>query len=187
MTRGANHHQVGRGELALASPRGAPGRWEPSRTLIAYSEVAMFAELYERYLSFRFGKIDKDASVGKRGEQAASRLLRQKGLTVIGESESDRGGEIDVIAVDRKLRKVIFVEVKTLATTKPGHPADRVDANKQGRITRAALRYLKRKRLIGNACRFDVVAVWWPKDAARPTRIEHYEAAFEAASEGQMY
>lgn len=147
----------------------------------------MLDRLREHYLSLRYGAIDSDGPVGKRGEQAAARLLRQKGLTVVAESESDRGGEIDIIAVDRKLRKVVFVEVKTLATTKPGHPADRVDANKQSRITRASLRYLKRKRLIGVACRFDVVAVWWPSDAQRPTRIEHYIAAFEAFGDGQMY
>jgi len=108
-------------------------------------------------------------------------------LSVVAESESDRGGEIDIIAVDRRKRQIIFVEVKTLATTKPGHPAERVDENKQGRITRAALRYLKRKRLLGTPCRFDVIAIWWPGDAQRPTRMEHYEAAFEAAGDGQLY
>jgi len=108
-------------------------------------------------------------------------------LVVVAESESDRAGEIDLIAVDRKRKTIIFVEVKTHSTTKPGHPADRVDEVKQGRVTRAALRYLKRKKLLGTPCRFDVVAVWWPNESARPDRIEHYEAAFEAAGDFQMY
>ncbi|TWU65009.1 hypothetical protein V7x_05530 [Crateriforma conspicua] len=144
-------------------------------------------DLVERYRTIRFGGIDDDGPIGRRGEQAAARLLRQKRLQIVAESESDRGGEIDLIAVDRRARTIVFVEVKTLATTKPGHPADRVDDQKQARITRAALRYLKRKRLVGTPCRFDVVAVWWPRDSARPQRLEHYPAAFEAAGQWQLY
>ncbi len=138
-------------------------------------------------MSFRFGSIDPQAPLGKRGEQAAARLLRQKGLVIVGESEEDRLGEIDLIAVDRRHQTVVFVEVKTLSTTKPGHPAERVDEAKQARITRAAMRYLKRKKLLGVAARFDVVAVWWPGDQPLPERIEHYEAAFEAHGQFQMF
>ena len=145
------------------------------------------SQLRDRYSDWRFGTVDPDASVGKRGEQAAARLLRRKGLVVVAESESDRAGEVDIIAIDERQKTIIFVEVKTLATTKPGHPADRVDEAKQRRITRAALRYLKRKKLLGIAARFDVVAIWWPKGLPEPHRIEHYEAAFEAVGDFQMY
>ena len=143
--------------------------------------------LRDAYVDWRFGAIDPNASVGRRGEQAAARLLRRQGLTVIAESEADRAGELDLIAVDRRRQLIVFVEVKTLASTKPGHPADRVDEAKERRVSAAALRYLKRHRLLGCACRFDVVAVWWPGETPEPERIEHYPAAFEAAGEGQMY
>ena len=149
--------------------------------------MSLFVRLQRKYFDLRYGAIDPKARVGKRGEQAAARLLRQKGLIVVAESESDRGGEIDLIAVDRKRNTIIFVEVKTHSTTKPGHPADRVDDAKQGRVTRAAMRYLKRKHLLGMPCRFDVIAVWWPGQTPEPERIEHYEAAFEAAGDFQMY
>ena len=141
----------------------------------------------ERYCDWRYGTFDPAAKVGKRGEQVAARHLRLKGLKIIAESESDRGGEIDLIALDTRRRLVIFVEVKTLATRLPGHPADRVDENKQARIARAAMRYLKRKKLLGTACRFDVVAVWWPTDEPLPTMIEHYESAFESPLEYQFF
>ncbi|WP_145422117.1 YraN family protein [Planctomycetes bacterium K23_9] len=147
----------------------------------------VFRKLRDQYIDWRYGAINLEAPVGKRGEQAAARLLRRKGLTVVAESESDRGGEIDLIAIDDRKKVIIFVEVKTLATTKPGHPADRVDENKQRRVTRAALRYLKRKKLLGIAARFDVVAVWWPKDHEQPEKIQHYESAFDAAGDFQMY
>ena len=142
---------------------------------------------HRSYSDWRYGRIDPNASVGKRGEQVAARWLRQKGLIVVAESESDKAGEIDLIAIDQRSKTIIFVEVKTHSTTKPGHPADRVDAEKQGRVTRAALRYLKRKKLLGTPTRFDVIAVWWPVGQGLPDRIEHYEAAFEAAGDFQMY
>jgi putative endonuclease len=148
---------------------------------------ALLSRLRERYLELRYGRIDPAAPVGRRGEQVAARLLRRKGLVVIAESESDKAGEIDLIAIDRGRKTIVFVEVKTHSTTKPGHPAERVDEAKQRRVTRAALRYLKRQKLLGTPSRFDVVAVWWPVDAATPIRIEHYEAAFEAAGDYQLY
>ena len=103
------------------------------------------------------------------------------------ESESDRAGELDLIAIDQKAKTIIFVEVKTHSTIKPGHPADRVDEAKQRRVTRAALRYLKRRHLLGTTCRFDVIAVWWPDETPEPARIEHYESAFEAVGDFQLY
>lgn len=146
-----------------------------------------FREWTEIVHAWRFGKIDRRGKIGRRGEQAAARLLRQSGLKILAEGETDRGGEIDLIAIDRRTRTIIFVEVKTLATTRPGHPADRVDENKQARITRAAMRYLKRHRMLGVRCRFDVVAVWWPGDTPLPSRIEHYTAAFEATGTDSMF
>ena len=143
--------------------------------------------LGNHFVDWRYGRIDPDAPIGRRGEQAAARFLRRKGLVVVAESESDRAGEIDLIAADKRTRSLIFVEVKTLQTRRPGHPADRVDENKQARITRAALRFLKRRDLLGTPCRFDVIAIWWPKDDPEPAKIQHYEHAFEASGDFQMW
>jgi putative endonuclease len=162
------------------------------RFLLAFQRSTVLVFIFldrmrQSYVDWRYGCIDPTESVGKRGEQAAARLLRQKGLVVVAESEADKAGEIDLIAVDQRRKTVIFVEVKTHSTTKPGHPADRVDESKQGRVSRAALRYLKRKKMLGVTARFDVIAVWWTSGGVEPDRIEHYESAFEAAGEYQMY
>jgi putative endonuclease len=141
----------------------------------------------DAYLDWRYGTIDLSAKLGTRGEQAAARFLRRHGLTVFAQSESDRAGEIDLIATTRRRDIIIFVEVKTLASRKPGHPADRVDEAKQARVTRAALRYLQRNRLMGCKSRFDVVAVWWPNGSPSPTKIEHYAHAFEATGVTGFY
>lgn len=139
------------------------------------------ARLLVRYDVWRFGFVDHQAKIGLRGEQYAARMLRRQGFRVVAHSEADFGGEIDLIAVDRRRpREIVFVEVKTLATRKPGHPAERVDDDKQARITRAAARYLMRNRLLEARCRFDVIAIWWPPDAGEPYKVEHYRSAFEA-------
>ena len=146
-----------------------------------------FDHLRRSYINLRYGRIDLDARLGKRGEQAAARLLRQTGYSILAENASDFAGEIDIIATDRKRASIIFVEVKTLQSTKPGHPAERVDEAKQTRITKAALRYLQKQNLLGCPVRFDVIAVWWPSGYSEPNKIEHYVSAFEATGVEGFY
>jgi putative endonuclease len=123
-------------------------------------------------------------TLGQRGEAVAARHLKRKGYVIVARSDRGRLGEIDLVAVDG--RTVVFVEVKTRRSHDTGHPADAVDEDKQRRLTRLALTYLKRHDLLEYSARFDVVAVTWPDDANRP-RIEHFENAFEPTGRGQMF
>ncbi|MDB4338552.1 YraN family protein [bacterium] len=141
----------------------------------------------EKYLAFRYGRIDRVAPVGLQGEQIAARFLRQNGFHILAHSARDRLGEIDLIATSPQRDIIIFLEVKTLWTSKPGHPADRVDRDKQCRITKAALRYLKRNQLLEVKTRFDVIAVRLPNQPCRAIQISHIEAAFDAVGEYQFF
>jgi len=123
-------------------------------------------------------------SLGERGERAAARYLRRRGYKIVGRHERGRLGELDLVAVDG--RTVVFVEVKTRRSCDAGHPAEAVGPEKQARLTRLALAYLKRHNLLDCSARFDVVAVLWPDSAKRPT-VEHFVNAFEAVGRGQMY
>jgi putative endonuclease len=116
-------------------------------------------------------------SLGQRGELAAIRHLKRQGYKIVAHGERSSLGELDIVAVDG--RTVVFVEVKTLESQDHGHPADRVDADKQRRITRLALAYLKRHGLLEYPARFDIVAVTWPGGRDKP-QIEHFKSAFEA-------
>jgi len=127
---------------------------------------------------------DRRLPLGRRGENAAARYLRRLGYIIVARSQRDAIGEIDVVAVDR--RTVVFVEVKTRASHDTGHPAEAVDEDKQRRLTRLALSYLKRHDLLECKSRFDVVAVTWPDGDKRPM-IEHYKDAFEAIGVDGMY
>lgn len=86
-------------------------------------------------------------------------------------------GELDLIAFDGET--LVFVEVKTRRSTSRGTPALAVDRKKQARMTRAAMHYLKSRKLTGCRARFDVVAIVWPEGGSEPS-IEHFRNAFEA-------
>ncbi len=122
--------------------------------------------------------------LGRRGEQAAARYLRRRGYLIVARGQRDRLGELDLVAVDR--RTVVFVEVKTRRSHEAGHPVDAVDLEKQRRLTRLALGFLKRHDLLEHAARFDVLAVTWPHGARRP-QIDHFPDAFEAVGQRQMF
>jgi putative endonuclease len=123
-------------------------------------------------------------SLGQRGEDAAARFLKRLGYRILVRGLDSPLGELDIIAVDG--RTIVFVEVKTRRNTDAGHPSEAIDPRKQQRMTQAALAYLKSKRLLQHAARFDVVAITWPDDARRPV-IEHYKNAFSPLGAGQFF
>ncbi len=116
-------------------------------------------------------------SLGERGEAVAARFLQRRGYRIVGRNLKDSLGELDLVAVDG--RTIVFVEVKTRSATDAGNPAEAVDRDKERRLTRLALAYLRRHGLLECAARFDIVAVTWPEAANRPT-VEHFSNAFPA-------
>lgn len=122
--------------------------------------------------------------LGVRGEMLAEKYLKRLGYKIVARSRRTHLGELDLVAVDGST--VVFVEVKTRESHHAGHPADAVDENKQRRLTRAALGYLKRHNLLECSARFDVVAITWPGGGGQPT-IEHFKNAFEPVGQWQMF
>ena len=119
----------------------------------------------------------RNLPLGVRGEAAAANFLQRLGYKIVARGERDTLGEIDLIAVDG--RTVVFVEVKTRESADHGHPSEAVDLPKQQRLTRLALGFLKRRRLLDYPARFDIVAVTWPAGQRDPL-IEHFPSAFDA-------
>lgn len=123
-------------------------------------------------------------SLGERGEQAAEAYLRHLGYQIVDRRHRNRAGEIDLVALDGQT--VVFVEVKSRRDTSHGHPTDALSRDKQQRLTRAALVYLKQRGWLERQRRFDVVAIVWPPQSPEP-QITHYRQAFEAAQPGQLH
>jgi putative endonuclease len=124
-------------------------------------------------------------TLGQRGEAAAAKYLRKKGYKIIalGDRLKHRD-ELDIVAYRGKT--IVFVEVKTRVSADVGHPAEAVDAAKQRRLTKLAVTFLKRHRLLDYSARFDVIAITWPEGQKKPT-IEHIENAFEAAGNWEFF
>jgi putative endonuclease len=112
---------------------------------------------------------------GARGEKLACRFLRRNGYKVLYRNFKGRsGGEIDIVCRDNDT--LVFVEVKTRAREDFGRPISAVDRQKQKRISRGGLNWL---RMLDNPdilFRFDVVEVIIAGDA-KP-RVELIRNAF---------
>ena len=117
------------------------------------------------------------ASTGRAGEALAQRHLEAHGLRIlernyrVARGRSRRGGEIDLVALDRD-GTLVFVEVRVRRGALGGGAAASVGPGKQARLVYAAHTYLARLARVP-PCRFDVVAV----DGAR---VQWLRAAFDA-------
>lgn len=94
---------------------------------------------------------------GDIAEQYAQRLLRRKGYRILATNYRASGGEIDIVA--SKGDCIVFVEVRSKSTDEFGSPRESVGPTKQRRLTRAAVAFLKSRRLSNTSWRFDVVEV----------------------------
>ncbi len=126
-------------------------------------------------------------SLGTYGERIAGIYLQRKGYVLLEHSYRTKSGEIDLIAVQNR-KTVVFVEVKTWthAYENSGGPSDAVDEEKQAKITRTALMYMKQHRLLGSSGRADVIEIILGERPTHPD-IRHFENAFDAVGSYQMF
>src|SRR6266480_4424214 len=113
---------------------------------------------------------------GMHGEKLACRYLRRSGYKILFRNFRGRsGGEIDIVCRDHDT--LGFVEVKTRTREDFGRPLEAVGRDKQRRISRGGLAWL---RMLDNPdilFRFDVVEIVLTEDA-KP-RIELVKNAFQ--------
>lgn len=112
--------------------------------------------------------------LGRKGEDAAERYLRQKGYDIIERNWVYVKYEIDIIA--RNEEYIVFVEVKTRSSNQWGNPEEAVSKGKIKRLVEAADFYL-REYDIDQPARFDIIAAIWN---GKVFEIEHIDDAFLA-------
>lgn len=95
--------------------------------------------------------------LGRRGESAAARYLKRRGLEILDRNWTCYAGEADIIALDGDV--LCFIEVKTRSQERTGFPSEAVDARKRDRYERIAACYIKVHDYIDMRVRFDVVAI----------------------------
>jgi putative endonuclease len=111
---------------------------------------------------------------GKQGEELAVKHLKKQGYEIICVNYRTRLGEIDIIAKDKDT--IVFVEVKSRSSSAYGSPKQAVTLEKQKKISKNALLYLKETSQMNARARFDVVAVFSSNDKAD---VEIIKNAFE--------
>lgn len=136
---------------------------------------AKFVRLANRVKFGRAAPVREHLALGARGEKLAGRFLRRSGYKILYRNFRGRsGGEIDIVCRDGDT--LVFVEVKTRSSAEFGRPFDAVNRDKQKRVARGGLAWL---RLLDNPdilFRFDVVEIIIG-DAAEP-QIELLRNAF---------
>lgn len=113
---------------------------------------------------------------GDAAEAAALRLLLEAGLKPVAANANYRGGELDLVMLDRDT--LVFVEVRYRKSNAFGGGAASVDSAKRRKLVLAAQQFLLEHPRHANApCRFDVVEA--SGDIASP-RVEWLKDAFRA-------
>jgi putative endonuclease len=117
--------------------------------------------------------ISPNQSLGNWGEEQAAQYLEARGLLVVDRHYRQKWGEIDLICRDGATW--VFIEVKTRTKKSLPSALDAITFHKRQRIIRAAMSYMKWKRLEECALRFDVVLI-------EAGRFEWIPNAFEGSS-----
>jgi putative endonuclease len=111
---------------------------------------------------------------GKLGERAAKKYLQRQGMKFLTANFRTPRGEIDLVFRDADC--LVFVEVKTRSSEEWARPAAAVDKERRGRLTRAALDYLRLLKNPQVKIRFDIVEVLLQDNRVREVR--HLPNAF---------
>ena len=105
---------------------------------------------------------------GELGERAAKKQLKRQGLKFLTANFRTPRGEIDLVFRDDDC--LVFVEVKTRSSEEWARPAAAVNKERRGRLTRAALDYLRLLKNPQVKIRFDIVEVLLQDSAVREVR-----------------
>ena len=126
----------------------------------------------------------KTVDIGRIGEDAATRFLKKSKLKIIERNIHISHNEIDIIAISKKQKLIIFVEVKARTVDKDlyspfGTPASAVTKEKQQRTVTAARGYMHANpKYFDYHPRFDVIEIYLDKEDHTILKTNHIENAF---------
>jgi putative endonuclease len=95
--------------------------------------------------------------LGRHGEDLAAQYLQQTGLRVIDRNWRCADGEIDIVAVDRRV--LVVCEVKTRTGDRFGAPLESISKAKLRRLRRLAIRWVVAHGVLFDEIRVDAVGV----------------------------
>ena len=112
--------------------------------------------------------------LGEKGEKLAEVYLKKLGYKIITTNWRERKFEIDIIALEKNEKELVFIEVKTRSTEKFGAPEEAVTLKKQEHLIEGADYYINEKE-IDLECRFDVISIILNENQEE---IKHIKKAF---------
>ncbi|MDD2873674.1 MAG: YraN family protein [Azoarcus sp.] len=114
---------------------------------------------------------------GQLAEDIAAAHLTRHGLRILARNVRCRGGELDMIAIERGT--IVFIEVRLRHNQRFGGAAASITADKQRRVIHAARWWLAGggRQHANSPCRFDAILF----DAADTAQIHWIRAAFDAS------
>lgn len=126
------------------------------------ARVPIIADLLRRWRKRapRSTPLPDHVLLGQWGERQAERYLRRRHYRILHRNfRAPGGGEVDLVCRDKAEDALVFVEVKTRASTEYGRPADAVDYDKQRLIAKGAMAWLRLLNFPDIRFRFDIVEV----------------------------
>jgi putative endonuclease len=122
---------------------------------------------------------------GKWGERQAAHFLKRHRYRIRGQRiRVGKHDELDIVAEQSGV--LVFVEVKTRRNETYGRPFSAINKAKRKHLSRAAVTYLKKKKLRPDHFRFDVVEVIG-EPGGQPPEIRHIENAFPLDSAYRLW
>lgn len=94
---------------------------------------------------------------GAFGEQLAVAYLKKQGFTILDQNFRIRGGEIDIICLDRDT--LVFVEVKTRRSYEFGTPLEAITPWKLRSLIKTAQFYKMKNPRLPEQMRIDAIAI----------------------------
>jgi putative endonuclease len=112
--------------------------------------------------------------IGRNGEDAAARLLAERGYAILARNVRTPAGELDLVASAEEY--TVFVEIKARLSRTHGLPEESITPAKKARLRAAAVHYLQERGLLETPWRIDVAAVEFDP-AGEIRRFEVFENA----------
>ena len=107
--------------------------------------------------------------LGRRGEQVATEYLQRAGFRILDRNWRCAEGEIDIVAVERRV--LVICEVKTRSGAGFGTPAEAITRAKRSRLRRLAVRWLVAHGVLFDEVRIDVLGL--VTDGSGQFAVEH--------------
>lgn len=107
--------------------------------------------------------------LGNWGEDLAEKKLKEQGWKILGRNVSFKGGELDIVARDKK--ELVIVEVRTRTLGKIMPPECSVGPDKLRKLVRTGQYYVLKNKWEG-PWRIDLIAI--TVDENENVRIEHF-------------